>query len=71
MKSKYTREVYTNEKCLQIKHKLIESVGGSYYSNKLYNTNGQDWYINSKGYIHLIKGSKNIILDNKCVLKEI
>ena len=71
MKAKYTREVYTNEKCLQIKHELIESVGGSYYSCEYYKTNGQVWYINSKGYIHFIKGNKNIILDNECILKEI
>ena len=71
MKAKYTKEVYTNEKCLQIKRELIESVGGSYFPQKEYITKEQTWYINSKGYVHFIKGSKNILLTNDCILKEV
>ena len=71
MKAKYTKEVYTNEKCLQVKRELIESVGGSYFPQKEYITKGQTWYINTKGYIHFIKGNKNILLDNDCILKEV
>lgn len=66
----YCKEVYTNNKCIQIKEKLIESLNGAgYIPNKEYTTKNQVWYINSKGYIHFIKGVNDILLTNNCTLK--
>lgn len=68
----YCKEPYTNKKCLEIKEKLIASVGKSYIANTLYDM-PQDinikWYINQRGYVHFIKGNNNILLDNNGNLK--
>lgn len=66
----YIREVYTNKHCIKIKEELIESVGNKYESNAVYETKGQKWYINTKGYVHFIdKNNTNWLLTNKGTLK--
>lgn len=65
----YYREVYTNPVCIKIKQELIASVGNIYEENKHYTTKEQMWYINSKGYVHFIKGNNNILLANDGKLK--
>lgn len=63
------QEVYTNKQCLQLKEELITSVNNSYCSNEIYETKGQKWYINTKGYIHFIKGQHDILLTDSFTFK--
>lgn len=65
----YHKEVYTNPGCIKIKEDLIASVGNMYEENKDYTTNNQTWYINSKGYVHFIRGNNDILLTNDGKLK--
>jgi hypothetical protein len=63
------KEAYTNNACIKLKEELINSVVGSYTSNNIYNTKGQEWYINQKGYVHFIKGVHDILLTDDFTLK--
>ena len=65
----YIKEVYTNLQCLQVKNELIASINNLYSSNTVYETKGQKWYINTKGYIHFIKGENSVLLTNDFTLK--
>lgn len=63
------KEAYTNTACIKLKEELIQSIGGSYTSNNIYVTKGQEWYINQRGYIHFIKGNRDILLTDDFTLK--
>ncbi|WP_313069831.1 hypothetical protein [Lacrimispora sp.] len=63
------KEAYTNTACLKLKEELLDSVGGSYTSNCIYITKGQEWYINQRGYVHFIKGVNDVLLTNDFTLK--
>lgn len=64
----YLKEVYTNEKCIKLKEELLSNMD-SYIRNEIYETKGQKWYINTKGYIHFIKGNNDVLLTNDFTLK--
>lgn len=63
------KESYTNTACIKLKEELVQSIGGSYTSNNIYITKGQKWYINQRGYVHFIKGNKDIMLTDDFTLK--
>lgn len=66
----YIKQVYTNKQCIKIKEELIESIGNRYDYNTVYETKGQKWYINTKGYVHFIdKNYTDWLLTNKGTLK--
>lgn len=63
------KEAYITTACIKLKEELIQSIGGSYTSNNIYATKGQEWYMNQRGYVHFIKGNRDILLTDDFTLK--